>query len=222
MNNLKTPRVTVDPVVFRYYNRQLQVLLAKRTDNPERGAWSIPGGHVQVNQTLLQAIELCLAQKTGLGFRSLGYVEQLYAFDTVGLDPRGHAITIAFLCLTSRDSLKADLASAPEFFDVQKLPLLAFDHESIIKKALLTLKELCLKTTITRFVLPDNFTMSDLHNLYQVLLQRKLDRRNFRKKILSLNIVNDTGKKEQGTPNRPAQLYAFRSEKLVDLNNFIN
>jgi 8-oxo-dGTP diphosphatase len=213
-----TPRLTVDPVVFVFRENKLRILLAKRTNDPEKGAWSIPGGHVAPNQTLLGAIELSLSTKSGVGIQSLGYIEQLYAFDTLGLDPRGHAITIAFLCLSSQSTIKnPNLPGNPEFIDIASLPQLAFDHLSIVHKGMDQLKELLLKTTAAVYLLPRYFTMADLHNLYEAALGKRLDRRNFRKKMLSLGVLDDSGNKQQGVANRPGLLYTFKSHKQNDL-----
>jgi 8-oxo-dGTP diphosphatase len=218
MKNIATPRVTVDPVVMVYRDGHLKVLLVRRTTAPEKGEWSIPGGHVELNQTLLAAIELSLVKKTSVGIRSMDYVEQLYAFDTTGLDPRGHAISIAFLCLSNRAVIKQpSMAGTPTFFDVQDLPELAFDHISIVRKATQTIRDLLQRTTAASFVLPEYITMSDLHNLYEIVLGRQLDRRNFRKKILALKVLQDSGRLEQNVTNRPGHLYSFRSRNLSDL-----
>ncbi len=213
-----TPRITVDPLVFVFRENRLQILLTKRTRDPEKGAWGIPGGYVIPNQTLLSAIELSLASKTGVGIQSLGYVEQLYAFDTLGLDPRGHAITIAFLCLSNQAYVKrSDLTGEPQFMDTRSLPELAFDHMAIVNKGLDRLKEQLLKTTAAVYLLPRYFTMADLHGLYEAALGKRLDRRNFRKKLLSLDVLQDSGKKQEGVANRPGIIYSFKSQKANDL-----
>ena len=217
MTNLATPRVTVDPVVLTYLDGQLSILLVKRMTEPEKGAWAIPGGHVLQNEVMMTAIERSLQQKASVSIRSLDYIDQLFAFDTVGLDPRGHAITIAFLCLSNHATIRrSNLDSQPQFFDINNLPDLAFDHISIVRKAKERLAELSVKTTIASKLMPDVFGLSQLHQYYQIILGKKLDRRNFRKKFLALGVLVDTGIREEKVPNRPGHLYKFKTKHVSD------
>ena len=207
------PTLTVDVVVFQLIDNQLATLVVKRTQPPFQSAWALPGGYDAAGETTHQAMRRILKDKAGLDMKAVGLVDQLYTFDTVARDPRGHAVSVAYLCL-GYDLTCAATSEQPTFRPVANLPKLAFDHRAIIDYAKKRLASKITYTNIIAALLPDEFTLTELQRTYEAILERPLDKRNFRKKFLSLNLIHATGDSRQGGAHRPAQLYAFNSRKL--------
>ncbi len=203
--------VTVDIVVFTVKNKELSVLLIKRRGEPFKGQWALPGGFVLNNESLDDAAKRELAEETGV---SEVYLEQLYTFGEPKRDPRGRIVTVAYFALV--DSSKkvlhstADAADAT-WFAAMKTPELAFDHKKILEYAIKRLRWKCEYTTAAFALLSGKFTLSQIQQLYEIIFNHKFDKRNFRKKIMSLGIL----KKEEvqtDVSNRPPQLYSLRKQ----------
>ncbi|MEK7648681.1 MAG: NUDIX domain-containing protein [Patescibacteria group bacterium] len=211
--------LATDIVIFTIQNGQLKVLLIKMTRQPYVNMWAIPGGLITPDESADEAALRHLRAKTNV---KDVYLEQLYTFGRVDRDPRGRVVSVAYFALipSTNVSLKttADYAGI-DWFPIKKLPSLAYDHSEIISRAIDRLKSKLAYSTISYSLLSKEFTLSELQSVYEVILGRKLDKRNFRKKILSLGLIRATGKKRRGTANRPAELYTFKKRipEFVDI-----
>ena len=214
------PNVSVDSVIFQLVDGELMVLLIKRASAPFKDKWALPGGYMPVGETSSQANARILNAKAGLSLSRLGYLEQIYTFDTVARDPRGHALSITFMGLGRALTPKASQQThSPVFFPVQDLPDdLAFDHGQIIKFALDKLKSKITHTNAVSALLPKMFTLSQAQTAYEKVLNRKLDKRNFRKKFMSLGLALPTSEHHMDGAHRPARLYKFKNGGLVDFS----
>ena len=210
-------KVTVDTVLFTIQTGVLKVLLVKRRIPPFAKQFAIPGGFVHEDEDLDQAALRELREETGVGDV---YLEQLYSFGNPDRDPRGRVITVAYFALISADrKLKAgsDAAEA-DWYSMDDLPPLAFDHAAILNYALERLRNKLEYTTVGFQLLPEKFTLTELQELYEAILGKKLDKRNFRRKMSLLKILKPLPEYRRGG-QRPAQLYRFvaaRFEKLKD------
>lgn len=212
------PTVTVDAIIFKIIGDQLCVLIIKRSDEPFKGQWALPGGYSAANQTTLEALTLKVKNKAGVDLdNDSNHLEQLYTFDSVNRDPRGHAVSICYVACGVEIEPKKPSHEA-KFITVNNLPNLAYDHEAIIKYARERIASKLLYTNIAFSLLPEKFTLTQLQNVYEAVMGRSLDKRNFRKKFLSLNIVHETGETWREGAHRPAALYAFNSKDLEELS----
>ncbi|WP_129020901.1 NUDIX hydrolase [Edaphocola flava] len=211
-------KVAVDAIVFGYSNNQLMVLLIRRKYGEQKGQWALPGGFVKDDEGLDTAVVRELQEEAGI---SVSFLEQLYTFgDQVDRDPRFRVISVAYFALVnpSRLVLKADTdADDAQWFPVQELPVLAFDHADIIRMAVARLQSKLKYQPIGFDLLPEQFLFSDLEQLYATILNQDIDRRNFRKKILSLGVVEETTQKVQQQSGRPAMLFRFNKRKYQKL-----
>ena len=213
------PTLTVDIVIFRILDNKLHVLLIKRTSEPFVGEWALPGGYNAAGDTTLQAVDRVLKSKTGLAGKNLGFMEQLYAFDTVARDPRGPAVSVTYMALANKLELNtSETTQNPTFFPVDKLPELAFDHKDIIHVGVERLRSRLASTTAVYALLPEQFTLTQLQSAYEAVMGHHLDKRNFRKKFLSYNSIEPTGQYYQDGAHRPAMLYRFTHHKLQPLS----
>ncbi len=212
------PTLTVDAVVFQLNNSELEVLLTKRAVDPFKGEWALPGGYNAIGQTTLEALVSVVKRKAGLDIDSqLAYIEQLYTFDTVARDPRGHAVSVTYMgCGRNIELSSGEQETA--FFAVDRLPHLAYDHEAIIKYARDRLSAKLSYTNAVSGLLPEKFTLSHLQTAYEAVLGRLLDKRNFRKKFLNLNLIHETPDLWREGAHRPAKLYVFNSQSLEVLD----
>lgn len=212
-------RVTVDVVIFTIREGRLQVLLVKRGVPPFRGSWAIPGGFVRSREALADAALRELREETGV---EDVYLEQLYSFGDPGRDPRGRIVTISYFALVASDRriLRAGTdAAEAAWFPMDGLPQLAFDHRGILDYALERLRNKLEYTTVGFQLLPQKFTLTELQGVYEAILGRKLDKRNFRRKMALLGILQPLREWRRGGVRRPAQLFEFsarRFEKLRD------
>lgn len=209
--------VTVDIVLVTIQRGTLKVLLVKRDKGPFLGRWSLPGGFVQTQESVDEAALRQLQRETHVGNV---YLEQLYTFGEPKRDPRGRVITVAYYAVVKADRFYLEPSLNGEgvkLFSVNRIPPLAFDHQKIISYALERLRHKVNYTTICFQLLPEKFTLSDLQKAYEVILDQKFDKRNFRKKMLQLNILKRIGEKKMGGPQRPAELYSFTESKVLTL-----
>jgi 8-oxo-dGTP diphosphatase len=209
------PRLAVDPVVFRYNSGRLEVLLCRRTEEPQIGMFGLPGSYSFAHSSTRDSLMNALKRKTNFDPSDLSYIEQLYFFDD-DIDPRGHAVSLAYLCLTNK-SYDPELCTGAGWFDFNELPELAFDHKSIVNKAISSLQNLLITTTTAKFLVGSETTLNNLHKLYEATFGKKLDNRNFRKKLLGFDVLVDTGKIEEGKPYRPSKIYRFKNKSIVNL-----
>ncbi len=208
--------VAVDIVLFTIQEGSLKVLLVRRDRLPFRGRWSLPGGFVRTDESVDEAALRELQEETNIGNV---YLEQLYTFGDRDRDPRGRVVTVAYYALVNSRSFqvrgKPDAAAA--WSAVKRLPELAFDHGRIVEYALERLRNKINYTTVGFQVLPRQFTLTELQSAYEVILNQRLDKRNFRKKMLQLGILKGTGQFNTNGRQRPARLYTFAEPKVIKL-----
>ena len=208
------PAIAADIVVFGYRNQEIFLLLIERDLVPFKGMWALPGGFVKDGETLGETAKRELFEEAGV--QNL-YLEQFHVFDDIKRDPRERVLSVAFFALVKPDEYFPESgtdASDARWFKLSKLPKLAFDHQKIIEFALRVLQEKIKSAPIAFELLPNQFTLSDLQILYETLLGQKRDKRNFRKKILSLNILKSSGKKQEQVAHRSPELFQ------LNLKNF--
>jgi 8-oxo-dGTP diphosphatase len=210
-------RIAVDIVIFTIQSGVLKVLLVKRKIEPYRGQFAIPGGFLHDDENLNEAALRELREETGV---TDVYLEQLYSFGEPKRDPRGRVISISYFALISADrtlSAGSDAAEA-SWWQMKELPNLAFDHEEILSYALERLRYKLEYTTVGFQLLPEKFTLVQLQKVYEAILDKKLDKRNFRRKMSLLKILKPLNE-YQPSARRPAQLFRFVAlhfEKLKD------
>lgn len=211
------PSVTVDVVIFSLVDNDLQVLLVKRKYPPFAGVWAIPGGFVRMEESLEDAAVRELAEETGV---TDVYIEQLYTFGAPHRDPRTRVITVAYFALVPHDAIQhrpGDDAAETAWFSMFDLPELAFDHAQILSYALQRLRYKLEYTAVGFELLPDAFTLSELQHAYEIILGEQLDKRNFRRKILSSEVLEETGRKKKEGEGRPAMLYRYRKDAVAEV-----
>ncbi len=209
------PSVTVDVLLFTVEKGELRILLVKRNEAPFESSWALPGGFVHMNESLDEAATRELVEETGV--KGL-YLEQLYTFGNPKRDPRTRVITVTYMALAAKAEWKLKStgdANAADFFSIDKLPKLAFDHAEILKYGLQRLRNKLGYTNIVLGLLPGSFTLTDLQKIYEIILKTTIDKRNFRKKILSTGLIVASGKKLEGIAHRPAMLYSFKNKKVI-------
>lgn len=211
--------LTVDAVVFGYdSNDGLSVILIKRKIAPFKGAWAIPGGFVLKGESLEQAVERELEEEAGV---KVNYLEQLYTFGDPNRDPRKQIVTVAYYGLVRRAKFKlfADTdAEEAQWFNVNELPDLAFDHQKIFNYAIERLRNKVSYEPVGFELLDKKFSFPELYNLYATLYGKKIDRRNFRKKFLQLGILEELEEKTEAIGRgRPGSLYKFLPKKYFAL-----
>jgi 8-oxo-dGTP diphosphatase len=211
------PALTVDAVVFAFDDQDLKVLLIQRALAPFAGKWALPGGFVHMDEMLEAAVRRELKEESGLGNV---FLEQLYTFGEPNRDPRGRTVSVAYYALVKlADHQLAASTDAKDaaWFPLTDLPPLAFDHERIVEVARRRLQGKVRYQPIGFELLPKKFTLSQLQHLYETVLERPLDKRNFRKKILAMGLLIDTGEIQQDVSHRAARLFAFDQRKYQAL-----
>jgi 8-oxo-dGTP diphosphatase len=211
-------KIAVDAIVFGYADNKLNVLLIKQKFGVLKNQWALVGGFVKDNETLNDAVNRELQEETGI---KVNYLEQLFTFgDKVDRDPRFRVISVAYFALVNSTKLilRADSdAEDAKWFSINELPNLAFDHKEILQTAQNRLQSKLTYQPIGFDLLPKEFLFSELENLYCTILEKEIDRRNFRKKILSFGIVVETEKFGNKIKGRPAKLYRFNKLKYNKL-----
>jgi 8-oxo-dGTP diphosphatase len=203
------PALTVDVAVFALDEHDLQVMLIERDLTPFAGSWALPGGFVRIGETLDQAAARELQEETGLADI---YLEQLYTFGQIDRDPRERVVTVAYYALVNLagHQVKASTdARNAAWFSVNDLPNLAFDHRQILDTALERLRGTVRYQPIGFELLPEKFTLRQLQHLYEIILDRPLDKRNFRKKVQSMGVLRETNEIETDVAHRAARLFRF-------------
>lgn len=211
------PSVTVDCVVFGLDEEDLKIMLIERGEAPFKGTWALPGGFVRMGENLEEAVRRELKEETGIADI---YMEQLYTFGEVARDPRGRVITVAYYALINLKEYKiaasTDAARA-EWFSLKSMPKLAFDHKLIFDTALKRLKAKVRYEPIGFELLSKSFTLTQLQKLYEKILGEKIDKRNFRKKILGMKFLTSLPERESNVAHRSAQLYRFNNAQYLKL-----
>ena len=209
------PAVTVDLNIFTVDDDSLKVMLVKRSEEPFTSYWSLPGGFLKMGESLEEAALRVLTEKTSV--RNV-YLEQLYTFGEPKRDPRARVITVTYFALIPWKKLAqpgstkvADLIWSP----VNHLPRLAFDHSDILGYGVQRLRAKVGYSNIVYGLMPEQFRLSELQKIYEVITSNALDKRNFRKKMLSTGLLQETGKKDATGAHRPAMLYKFRKKEIA-------
>jgi len=218
---------TVDSVIFGFDEGDLKILLIKRGEDPYIGKWGLPGYFVEEGETIGAAANRVLEEMTGL---KDVYLEQVHTFGAINRHPEGRVITVAYFSLIKIKDYKIQatnnqIVKRAEWHTLTEVKDLAFDHNDIVKACFKLLKRRVRTQPIGFELLPPKFTLTQLQHLYEAILlsdqplpeDRKLDKRNFRKKILSMKLLVDLEEMQEGVAHRPAKLYRFDKEKYVEL-----
>lgn len=206
------PSLTADCVIFGFDGSQLKVLLIRRKLEPFKDMWALPGGFMQEGETLEECALRELSEETHLVPE---FLEQFHTFSSVGRDPRGRVVTVAYYALVPISEVVGgtDAADA-QWFNIGELPPLAFDHKEILDTARECLRDRIHFEPIAFRLLGSKFTMTELQRVYELILDTKFDRRNFQKKAVTSNCICSLGEVRSGsTPSRPAGLYFFDDEE---------
>lgn len=210
--------VAVDAVVFAFVAGELCALVSPVNRPPHYiNTLGFLGGIIQAEENADEAIARILKQK---GDTVLVHTEQLYTFSRVDRDKRNRVVSVGYLGFVRPDVAAMYQPGNASFVPVKKLKKLAYDHDEMLQVALSRLRGKLAYTTIAQFLLPKHFTLTELQSVYEHVLGMSIDKRNFRKKILSLDIILETGKQQQGVKNRPAALYEFKNKKQIEISLF--
>jgi 8-oxo-dGTP diphosphatase len=210
------PALAVDCVVFGLAE-DLEVLLIQRDLPPFQGQWALPGGFVRMDETLDEAARRELEEETGV---TRVYLEQLYTFGAVARDPRERVVSVAYYALVKLSDHRVKAATdarAAAWFPVKSPPPLAFDHDEVLRTARARLQGKVAYQPIGFELLPPKFTLSELQHMYEVILEKELDKRNFRKKVLAMALLEELDEVEQDVPHRAARLYRFDKKRYQEL-----
>jgi 8-oxo-dGTP diphosphatase len=207
------PKVAVDTVLFAIEGERLKCYLVQLTAGTSAGKWAFPGGLVRVGETLDEAARRELEDAAGL--RDL-YLEQLFSFGDPSRDPGAHVVSVGYLGLiddAGAASSRSRKYATGRWFEVAQLPALAYDHSIVAQYSLRRLKSKLEYTNIACNLLPPTFSFAELEELYATVLERPLDRRNFRRRIMAMGLLKRLPGKRRGA-HRPAALYAFRQRSV--------
>lgn len=208
------PSVTTDCVIFGFDGNQLQVLLIERGIEPYKGRWAFPGGFLNMEESAEEGALRELKEETGL---TGAYIEQFHTFTDPNREPRERVITIAYYALVRIQEVKGgDDAAKAQWFALDEVPQLAFDHDLILRRALKRLRERIHFEPIGFELLPEKFTMKELQALYEAILEVKFDRRNFAKKMLHFDLLNQLDETVWPTAKREANLFSFNKENYEE------
>lgn len=218
-NNFFKSAFSVDNVIFGFDEGDLKVLLIKRGTAPFQGLWALPGDLVYPNEDLDTAAYRVLEELTGL---KKVYLEQVHTFGAVDRHPLGRVITIAYFSLVKISDFTLTASSFAQnvewhVVDNALKSELAFDHNAILETCLNALTHRVRIRPVGFELLPPKFTLTELQHLYEAILDTALDKRNFRKKILSMSLLIDLNELQEGVPHRPAKLYSFNKERYHQL-----
>lgn len=207
------PDLTVDCVVFGLDEEDLKIILIQRDVEPFKGQWALPGGFVHVDESLEEAAKRELREETGV---ERVFLEQLYTFGDVRRDPRGRVVSVAYYALVNLRGHKIRAATDARnaaWFSVDDMPKLPFDHSRIVEVALKRLRAKVRYEPIGFELLPAKFTLTELQRMYEKILEQEIDKRNFRKKILSMELLRELDEVQMDVAHRAARLYTFDEKK---------
>lgn len=204
------PAVAV--VIFTVREGALQVLLIYRTGEPCKDMWALPGGLVHPDETLDDAAARVLVRETGVADV---FLEQLYTFDAAPAARIASSVTVSYFALVAAERARLEPRETwqPAWRPIDDLPALAFANDVIIDYALRRLRAKLAYANVVYSLMSEEFTLTELQRVYETILGRPLDKRNFRRRILSLDLVKPTSRRAAGAAHRPAQLYRFVSRK---------
>jgi len=211
------PAVTTDIVIFTIHDERLELLLIRRASEPYRDCWALPGGFVDIDEDLDACALRELDEETGV---TGVYLEQLYTFGAPNRDPRERVISVAYYALVPPNRVSIRAASDARdvaWFQLDQLPRLGFDHEQIVDMAHARLASKLQYSTIALQFMPEHFTLGELQKVYETILGEPLDKRNFRKRLMALDCLKDTGQHRRNGNHRPARLYAVKSPGTVEI-----
>ena len=209
------PAVTTDCVIFGFDGERLQVLLVVRGIEPFKGRWAFPGGFIKMDETAEEGALRELKEETGM---ENAFIQQFHTFSNPLRDPRERVITIAFYALVRIQEVKGgDDAASARWFPLDEIPALAFDHDHMLRMATQRLRQEIHFHPIGFELLPEKFTLRELQSLYEAILGITFDRRNFAKKMLHLEILNELDETVWPTPKREAKLFSFNAGKYEEL-----
>lgn len=215
--NYQRAGLATDCVIFGFDGGELKLLLAEREKEPFKNKWALPGGFIFIDETTEDCAKRILLEKTGI---KNVFIEQLYTFSDLNRDPRERIISVAYYALVNkyqyeliagRDTIKA------EWFELSKLPKLAFDHSKIVKMAIQRLKGKVSYQPIGFELLEEKFTLTQLQALYESILEIAIDKRNFRKKILGMGLLKALDEKEKNVAHKAARFYSFDNKAYKEL-----
>lgn len=207
--------ISVDSVIFGYTEGELKIALIERKNEPFAGMWAIPGGFMEGNETIEEAAFRELKEETGI---TDVYLEQFHVFNKPGRDPRGPTVTVALFALINSEHchlIATTDAARAKWWPAYALPPLAFDHEEIYEKALEALRAALQTRPLAFELLPKEFTLTHLQDLYEQVFHITLDKRNFRKKVATMEFIRPSGNKTEGKRHRPALLYSFDTKRYA-------
>jgi 8-oxo-dGTP diphosphatase len=202
--------ISIDCVIFGYERNVLEILLIKRARKPEKNRWALPGGFIKKGELIVNAVARILQATTGISENI--YLEEVGIFDELDRFPLRRVFTIAHFALVSPVHYQITTGidtTDIRWFELNKLPRLPFDHNKIIDSALAKLRTRVRERPIGFELLPQKFTLPQLQSLYEEIIRKKIDKRNFRKKILGMNLIKATNERESNNKRRPAQFYRF-------------
>lgn len=209
--------ISIDCVIFGFKNNELEVLLIKRAINPFMGYWALPGGFIKKEELVKEAADRILFETTGINNI---YLEEFEIFDDINRFPNWRVLTLGHYALISPDNYHLSTGidtSEVKWFSINNLPELPFDHLTIINSALNKLRNRVRYKPIGFELLPAKFTLPQLQKLYEVILGKNLDKRNFRKKIMKMHLLKKLNEKDKNNIKRPALLYKFDSKNYNKL-----
>ncbi len=211
--------MSVDCVVFGYHDSKLKILLIKRGAHPFKGSWALPGDLVYPNENINVAAMRVLQDLTGINNL---FMDQTRVYGQVDRHPAGRVITCghySLINISKHDPHASAWAEGVYWIDVNDVPKLAFDHDEIFTDALYILRDKVRKQPVGFELLPQKFALGDLQSMYEALLDQKFDKANFRKRILSMNLLVDRHEKQKDVPHRPGRLYSFDIKRYHELKS---
>lgn len=196
--------------IFTIVDGEFKILLTRKKTEPYKGYWVLPYDVIEKETTLEETIEECVATKVGL--KNLEY-EQCKVFSKVDRNPAKRIVGISFVSIVdSRTTNEIELSDSLDWFDVDKLPKIGYDHSEIIDASIELIKNKMKRSTTLKKMFPSDFTLPEIQRMYEQVLGYELDRRNFRKKFIKADLIEETGDKNIAVNGRPAKLYQFKEE----------
>ncbi|MFP4289627.1 MAG: NUDIX hydrolase [Bacteroidales bacterium] len=210
--------VAVDSIIFGFSENQLQLLVTRRELEHHRGQWSLMGGFVEENESVDAAARRILEELTGL--KNI-YLEQLYTYGDSDRDDGARVISVAYYALINMDAYNEESGNRyqAKWFAMDEIPQLVFDHNTMVEKALKRLRRKTIIQPVGFELLPEKFTLTQLQTLYEAIHGQELDKRNFRKKILSMNVLQKLDEKDKNSSRRGAFLFCFDKQKYHEMMN---
>ena len=209
------PAVAVDVVVMTIDKGKLKVLVIKIGSGPYKDCWAVPGGLIQLGESPEKAAGRVLDRKVNI---KTAHLEQLYTFGDPKRDKRGQIVSVAYYLLINDignyEIKPGKWYTEVDWVEVEKLPKMAYDHKKMVEFARRRLKDKIGYSTVARWLLASKFTLTEIQKVYEIIWKKKLDKRNFRKKMLGLKIIGPVGSVKRGS-FRPAQMYEFRGDEII-------